>query len=487
MISVLVVGAGPTGLTLACELARRGVPVRIIERNPEFQTGSRGKYLQPRSLEVLDDLGVIGEILASGNQNLVFRHYVRDRLIREVDPRDGLEATPDVPYARGAFIPQWRVEEILRARLADLGVRVELGCELVDLTQTEDSVTATVVRDGGSERIEVGYLVGCDGGRSGIRKRLGVAFEGTTHERQVLLCGDVEVEGLEPDAWYRWFTDGRPLLLCPLPGTTAWQFQAAPRAAEHPTLRAFQRIVDERAGMPIRLRNPTWLSTYRVNVRMVDRLRVGRVLLAGDAAHVHPIAGGLGMNTGLQDAYNLGWKLATGLSELVDTYQEERLPIIAWTLGASTAAGEAITRAVGAGSGGVEAGVNSGSGQLGLHYRGSSLSRDLIDRTGRLAAGDRAPDAPLRTETGQTRLFDVLRGPRFTLLGFGAGTAGALAELAGRLNTFLVTGNRDAGAAYGIGPQQDTLVLVRPDGYVGLIAAGDDAGGVQDYLAAITR
>jgi flavin-dependent dehydrogenase len=349
-------------------------------------------------------------------------------------------------------------------------------------------VIATVVRDGGSERIEVDYLVGCDGGRSGIRKRLGVGFGGATHESQVLLCGDVEVDGLAPDAWYQWFTDGLPLLLCPLPGTTAWQFQAAPTDDRGPSLEIFQRIVDERTGMPIKLRDPTWLSTYRVNVRMVDRLRVGRVLLAGDAAHVHPIAGGLGMNTGIQDAYNLGWKLATGSSELVDTYQEERLPIVAWTLATSTASGQAAARGFRTGSGGVELVATADTRQLGLHYRGSSLCRDLIDRTDLLSAGDRAPDAPLRTvDGGPARLFDVFRGPGFTVLGFGAGCAGVLGELAARVNTCLVTENRDAYSAYDIGPHQDVRVLVRPDGYVGLTAAGPDAGGVLDYLAAVTR
>ena len=486
MISALVVGAGPTGLTLACDLARRGVRVRIIDRVPEFQIGSRGKALQPRSLEVLDDLGVIKEILDSGNSNLPFRHYVRDRLIREVDPRPGLHPTPDVPYPRGLFIPQWRVEEILRTRLAELGGRVELGTELVELSQTEQRVTAGVVKDGGSERIDVDYLVACDGGRSRTRKMLGVRFDGDTHTTQRLLCGDVEVDGLAPDAWHQWFTDGQAMLLCPLPGTNSWQFQATPIDDSAPSLLTFQRIVDARSGMAIRLRNPTWLSTYRVNVRMVDRLRVGRVFLAGDAAHVHPIAGGLGMNTGIQDAYNLGWKLAAGSDLLLDSYQEERLPIVAWTLKTSSAGSRAIAGGIRTGAGGVDLAVTDDSRQLGLHYRWSSLSRDLIDRTGLLSAGDRAPDAPLRTvKGGPGRLFDVFRGPRFTLLGFGEGCVGALGELAGRVNTCLVTENGDAYSAYGIGPHQDTLVLVRPDGYLGLTAAGHDAGGVLDYLAGV--
>ncbi len=460
---MLVVGAGPTGLTLACDLARRGVAVRIIDRLPEFPVGSRGKGLQPRSIEVFDDLGVAGEILASGNQKLLFRHYDRDRVLRDVVPWGEVQATPDVPYPATVLIPQWRVEQILRDRLAEFGVQVERGRELVEFSQTGSSVTATV--DG--ETVEVDYLVGCDGGKSGIRKSLGVSFEGVSHTTHVLLCGDVEVAGLSPDAWHQWLTGGM-VMLCPLPGTDSWQFQAVPIDDSPPSLETFQRIVDERTGMPIKLSNPTWLSTYRVNVRVADRLRAGRVFLAGDAAHVHPIAGGLGMNTGVQDAYNLGWKL--GSERLMDTYEEERLPIAEWTLRRSTQSSRAISEKSRTGSAGVEAGLTDDVRQLSLNYRWSSLSRNLVDRTDRLRAGDRAPDSVL--DNG-TRLFDLLRGPDFTLLGFGTTLR------TDRVRRYEVTG-KHAFEAYGI--ETDTLVLVRPDGYIALIAAGDDIGSVHAYL-----
>jgi 2-polyprenyl-6-methoxyphenol hydroxylase-like FAD-dependent oxidoreductase len=476
MTSVLVAGAGPTGLTLACDLARRGVAVRIIDKVPEFPRGSRGKGLSQRTLEVLDDLGVIDETLASGVTHLLFRKYRRTEVLSEVDPSADAVRTPDVPYPAPLMIPQWRVEEILRARLAEFGVTVELGAELVGFKQTDDSVVAEI-GDGGS--IEADYLVGCDGGRSGIRKALGVSFEGSTPDTQLMVIGDVEAEGLSRDCWHQWFAADGAIMLCPLPGTNQFQLQASPELDAEgqplpPTLERFQQTFDRVAGLPgVRFANPTWISTYRVNVRMVDRLRVGRVFLAGDAAHVHPIAGGLGMNTGIQDAYNLGWKLGLGSDRLLDTYNEERLPIAAWLLDFTSELLAVIMDAIKVPGAGLDAGRAPESGQLLLGYPWSRLSRSTMD--GPVQGGDRAPDAPCRdADSGApVRLFDVFRGPQFTLL-----------ELAGATVTAgdrrLLDDEGHARRAYG----DNRLVLVRPDGYVGLVAT--DHAAVLDYLRDLT-
>jgi 2-polyprenyl-6-methoxyphenol hydroxylase-like FAD-dependent oxidoreductase len=476
MTSVLVAGAGPTGLTLACDLARRGVAVRIIDKLPEFPRGSRGKGLSQRTLEVLDDLGVVDETLASGVTHLLFRKYRRSEVLSEVDPYAGAEPTPDVPYPVGLIIPQWRVEEILRARLAEFGVTVEPGAELVGFKQAGDSVVAEI---GAGGSIEADYLVGCDGGRSGIRKALGVSFEGSTPDTQLMVIGDVEADGLSRDCWHQWFAADGAIMLCPLPGTDKFQLQASPEMDAEgqplpPTLERFQQTFDRVAGLPgVRFANPTWLSTYRVNVRMVDRLRVGRVFLAGDAAHVHPIAGGLGMNTGIQDAYNLGWKLGLGSDRLLDTYNEERLPIAAWLLDFTSELLAVIMDAIKVPGGGLDAGRAPESGQLLLGYPWSRLSRSTVD--GPVQGGDRAPDAPCRdADSGEpVRLFDVFRGPRFTLL-----------ELAGATVTAgdrrLLDDEGHARRAYG----DNRLVLVRPDGYVGLVATDREA--VSDYLRDLT-
>jgi 2-polyprenyl-6-methoxyphenol hydroxylase-like FAD-dependent oxidoreductase len=498
---VLIAGAGPTGLTLACDLARRGTAVRVIDRAPEFPAGSRGKGLSPRTLEVLDDLGLIGPVLDSGTTHLPFRKYQGPTVFAETDPVAGLLPTPDVPYPVGVLIPQWRVEQLLRERLAGLGVTVERGTELRGFTSDDDGVTATV----GDARVRARYLAGCDGGRSTVRRALGLTLRGETPDVQLMAVGDVEADGLSRGGWHQWFAADGAIMLCPLPGTRAFQVQAsheldADGAPLEPTLERFQQTFDRVAGLPgVRLHSLTWRSTYRVNVRMVDRLRVGRVFLAGDAAHVHPIAGGLGMNSGMQDAYNLGWKLGCVLADqagpgLLDTYEEERLPIASWLLDITSKLLDTVLDAIREKGGGVDAGATTELSQLRLRYPWSRLSRHAVSRTAGPQPGDRAPDAPLRGTDGRpARLFDELRGPHFTLIGLGERTAPALAAVAaghdgaGLVRSCLIGpgGRADDGGhvtrAYGA----DALVLVRPDGYVGLVAGPDDAASVGEYLRAL--
>jgi 2-polyprenyl-6-methoxyphenol hydroxylase-like FAD-dependent oxidoreductase len=508
MTSVLIVGAGPTGLTLACDLARRGVAVRIIEKTPQFPRSSRAKGPNPRSLEVLEDLGVVDAVIASGTAPLAMRKYRGGQAIADADPYQGSRPTPGAPYDRPWLISQWRLEEILRDRLAEYGVSVELGTELVALAEEDTAVIATLA-DG--RRIETHYMVGCDGGRSAVRKLLGISFEGETAPEQVMVCGDVEIDGLDRDYWHQWFDEDGAVMLCPIPGTrSGWWFQAGPeRNAEgglvEPSRESFQRLFDRHARIPgIRLTEATLLSTYRVNVRMVDRYRTGRVFLAGDAAHVQPVAGGLGMNTGIQDAFNLGWKLAlvmTGQAGpgLLDTYEEERLPVAAWTLDTSSDRLRAVMEAIKKPGGGLDAVATPETTTLGLGYRWSSLSHERDARDGGLRAGDRAPDAPCRdAATGAPRrLFEVFAGPHFTLLGFGAATAEALRETTAKHGEAVRVCPVDAGPEGLLDPQgharsaygaaEDSLVLIRPDNYVALTAPAADTRAVLDYLDGLGR
>ncbi|QFZ19269.1 FAD-dependent monooxygenase [Saccharothrix syringae] len=497
-VPVLIAGAGPTGLTLAIDLARRGIPALIIDKDSKPSTASRGKAgIQPRSLEVFDDLGVVDEVVAAGTQRLPFRRFTRDRLVGEAIPYLHHAPTHDLPYRRLLFLPQSRVEQVLRDRLAALGGAVEAGVELVGFTRGADAVTATLSTPTGLRSVTADYLVGCDGGRSTVRKALDLPFRGHTETDRRLLVGDVEVDGLEPDAWYQWLDlDRGVVMLCPLSGTRSWQVQVTPpRDADGnergPSVEAFQAAVDHVTGMPIRLSNATWLSTTRVNVRMVDRMRVGRVLLAGDAAHVHPVLGALGANTGIQDAYNLGWKLARALRDgpdclALDSYERERLPVAEWTLKTSVASRDLVLAAMLAGTGGAEAGLTEETLQLGLGYRDGPLSAQLVE-AGAVRAGDRAPDSPCLDPAGRPlRLFDAQRGPHFTLFGFGPGSAAAVRAAADAgvadLRAHLVP---DHPPAYGL--TGDALVLVRPDGHVGLVGAPDDFAAVHDYLSGLSR
>jgi len=492
---VLIVGAGPTGLTLACDLARRHIAFRLIDAAHEPFRGSRGKGTQPRSLEVLDDLGVVDELLHDGRFHLPIRFYRADGGYEDTDLHAGRHPRPDVPYASSMLIPQWRIEKALRERMQARGGQVEYGVSLTTLEQDIDGVTATLTHaDGRTEQVRSAYLVGCDGGRSATRKLAGIAFDGETLEAHRMLVGDVSATALDRDHWHTWRKDGAGFLaLCPLPGTQQFQFQASvgPAMTEEPSLELFQRIVQERSGRSdIVLSDITWVSLWRANVRMVDRYRSGRLFLAGDAAHVHSPAGGQGMNTGIQDAYNLGWKLAAVLRGappgLLDTYEEERLPVARALLGLSSKLHNQTYQ-----SQRIATRRDEETLQLGINYRHASLSRDLRAEPAELQAGDRAPDATgLRDAQGEHRLFDFFRGPHVTLVAFGEGWGAMLEALRvhhGDALKIVTIGDKvkdvegHATAAYGV--QEDTLFVVRPDGYIGLVTRDRMAETIEQYLS----
>jgi 2-polyprenyl-6-methoxyphenol hydroxylase-like FAD-dependent oxidoreductase len=494
---VLIVGAGPTGLTLACDLARRGINLRIIDKSPVHFAGSRGKGLQPRTLELLDDLGLIDEILANGRFHLPFRGYDGATILGDKDIHEGRHPTPAVPYASSLIIPQFRVEEILRKRLAAWGIEVELATELIDIAQDDATVTATLLRDDLQHQVTAQYVVAADGGRSFLRKHLNVGFEGETWKDERMLVGDVRVDVLDRDHWHSWpkHKDGW-VALCPLPSTRSFQFQAQipPDEPDEPSIARFQQIIDERTGMPaIRLYDATWLSLYRANVRMVDRYRVGRIFLAGDAAHVHSPAGGQGMNTGMQDAYNFAWKLSAVLSgapaSLLDTYEEERLPIAAWLLGATTKLHRQILQS------NADLLRDDQFLQLKLNYRGASLSQGEPTHSSTLQPGDRAPDAPLLNHLGnEVRLFDLYRGPHFTLLQFPVNAEETSNEFGPNVHSYTILRQSNGPLRehqfiareehiwniYGIA--SGALFLIRPDGYIGFITNMGNASQVKDYL-----
>jgi 2-polyprenyl-6-methoxyphenol hydroxylase-like FAD-dependent oxidoreductase len=498
---VLIVGAGPTGLVLACELARRQVAFRLIDAMPQPTNASRGKGLQPRSLEVLDDLGVAERIVANGRFHLPMRFHDLDGSVKDHDPYEGYEPKPDAPYASPLLIPQWRIESILRERLTDLGGCVEFATSLDHLAQDEAGVTATVIRNGIAEVVQAKWMVGCDGGRSKTRHLLGVDFIGETLEMHRMFVADVKATGVDREHWHAWRSQEGFVALAPLPSTDSFQFQASldMDAPTEPTLPMLQQMLDARTGRnDIRLHEASWMSFWRANVRMVDRYRVDRTFLAGDAAHVHSPAGGQGMNTGIQDAYNLGWKLAAVIegadASLLDTYEEERLPVAAWVLGVSN---ELLAKVVQlkqiVGSRGPE------TLQLGIHYRGARLTEELRPNPGKIQAGDRAPDAPCLRMGDQThRLFDLLRGVHFTALAFGEGWNGVIADIQARygdtVKSFAICDSepgddlpslhdeaRHAVSGYDI--HNDTLIIIRPDGYIGFATEEKASGAVLHYLA----
>ncbi|MFC8382797.1 FAD-dependent monooxygenase [Nocardia sp. NPDC057272] len=412
---VLIAGAGPTGLTLALDLARRGVHVRLVDRADSPFQGSRGDGIQPRTLEVFDDLGVIDAVLAAGREVPVMRAYFAGTFVGERRMADPVEPTPDVPYPNTWVLGQSDTEAILRARLAELGVTVEFATALVDFTQDDAGVTATLQRGSTSETVRASYLVGADGGASTVRKRLGIAFEGSTDESIKMLLGDVRADSLDHEYGY-WFAAAadQPMTgfaLSPLPGARRFQFAAPLTDDRFPDLATLQDLADRHGPETgLVLSDLSWITVWRPNIRLAERFRDGRVFLAGDAAHVHPPTGGQGLNTGVQDAYNLGWKLAAALGgdpAPLHTYEPERRTVAARILGLST---ELLDKLVDGDEDAMHRGPETR--QLAITYRSPADDGPLV-------AGDRAPDATLHDETGRPiRLFDVFRGPHATLLRF---------------------------------------------------------------------
>jgi 2-polyprenyl-6-methoxyphenol hydroxylase-like FAD-dependent oxidoreductase len=464
---VLIAGAGPTGLTLAIELARRGVGVRIVDRDARPFTGSRGDGLQPRTLEVFADLGILDRVLADGMLPATIRAHFDGAFAGEHRMAEVEQPTPDVPYPNAWILPQYRTEELLAERLAELGVTVERGTELSGFTQDAEGVTAIV--DG--REVRARYLVGADGGSSVVRRALGIPFPGTTDETIRMLLGDVHADELDHDFGHWWAPASDPaagVVLTPLPGGTAFQFGCPmPAGTENPatSLEHLQRVLDERGGR-VRLHDLTWSTVWRPNIRLADRFRDGHVFLAGDAAHVHPPTGGQGLNTGVQDAYNLGWKLAAALggepAGLLDTYEAERRAVAADVLGLATRIMDAYR------DGDPEAHRRGAdTKQLGINYRGGPLALDRRDTPGRLHAGDRAPDAPVLGADGlPTRLFELSAGTGWTLVAFGEATVDGARTL--RAGESFVDNEGHARAGY-----DAAFALVRPDGYVAVVA--DDA------------
>ncbi|MBC9717151.1 FAD-dependent monooxygenase [Streptomyces sp. TRM66268-LWL] len=444
MLDVLIVGAGPTGLALAVDLVRRGVEARVAEKAQGLFPGSRGKGLQPRTLEVFHDLGVLDEVLAAGGPapvGMVWDDGVRQGE-HDMFAGETVESTPAEPYAgRPCMLPQWRTQEILLARLRELGGDVAFGREVSGLAQDADGVRATF-EDGSTIRAR--YAVAADGGRSTVRRLLGIGMTGEELDPAPTLVADVRIPELDRDNWH--FFPASPdglLALCPLPGTADFQLMA-PFKEGTPDISpdGVRKLIAARTHLPAEaVTEVRWSSDFRPRAALADRFRVGRVFLAGDAAHVHSPAGGQGLNTSVQDAYNLGWKLGGVLSgrapeALLDTYEEERRPVAAEMLGLSTR----VHRG--------EQSRGRATQQLGLGYRESSLS---VGVAGALRAGDRAPDGVV----DGVRLFDLFRGPHFTLLAVGV-------ELPDVEGEDLRTARISAYEAYGEG-----CFLIRPDGYVG--------------------
>jgi 2-polyprenyl-6-methoxyphenol hydroxylase-like FAD-dependent oxidoreductase len=483
---ILICGAGAAGLTLGIDLARRGASFRLIEKRATPFDGSRGKGVQPRSQEVFEDLGILDRLMATGGLYPPQRRYPADGNFTDVLMTDDANPTPAEPYHWALMVPQFLTEAVMRDRLAELGAAVEFGCELTGFTQDFNGVTAYLSGPAGQETVRVRYLVGADGGRSFVRHALDIGFPGKTLGVRVI-GADVAVTGLNREVWHGW-NEGdmdRQIGLGPLPGTDLFQFQAPiPLEGDADlSVKGLNAMLAQRSGRDdIRITAVHWASAFSMSARLADRYRDGRVFLCGDAAHVHPPTGGQGLNTSVQDAYNLGWKLAATLAGASDavlaSYEAERRPIAADVLGLSTRLLDDARR--GEDKRGREV------HQLDLNYRGGALALDT--RGGALAAGDRAPDAPLTGAAGQpVRLFELFKGPHWTLLlGSDAHVPAARKGLSiHRVGGDILDTAGHLADAYALGPGE--AILIRPDGYIGAVLTAGGAAALEGYLAGVGR
>jgi 3-(3-hydroxy-phenyl)propionate hydroxylase len=434
---VLIVGAGPTGLAAAMSLARAHIPVRLIDKAPQPNPYSRAIGIQARTLELLEQHRLVEPFLELGHRARVANLFSNGMRLAQLD-FDPLHTR--YPYL--LFLDQSVTERLLTEHLATLGVKVERGIELMAFMQGSASIQTTLRRaDGRTEAMRPSYLIAADGAHSSIRHRLGLNFEGKTFE-QTFLLADLHAETDWPDDEFHIFASGDGLVaLFPMGhGRHRLIADHAPEPpldpAPEPSLEQCKALIARRVRERVDVSDLAWSSYFHVNSRMVDRLRVGRIFLAGDAAHVHSPAGAQGMNTGIQEALNLGWKLARVIGgaapdRLLDTYHVERHPIerdVLRQTGFITQMAEAghgplkllreRVMPVLAALGPLRDAARATISELSIQYRRSPLTLERV-LDGGPRAGERAPDAlvhvvdgPLGRAPGVGCIFD-LHDPAF--------------------------------------------------------------------------
>lgn len=505
IIDVLIVGAGPTGTALAIDLVRRGLTIRIIDKASASFDGSRAKGVQPRTLEVLQDLGALEDVLKGGSDYPLLGIHLGSVVVPWRMMSRG-KRTSDVPFPNTLLVPQFRTDAALHACLKNLGQEVEFGKQLSDLIQADDSVTATLLVEGSAEVVTARYMVGADGGSSAVRQKLGIKFSGSTHEEDRMIIVDAVTTGLSRERWHIWpGRSGQFIAACPLPNSDLfqWMIRLAPDEQPELNLEAVNRRIQKRIrNSKVILHGIRWKSVFRPNIRLAEKYRVGRTFLAGDSAHVHTPAGAQGLNTGIQDAYNLGWKLAqviAGADErLLDSYEAERQPIAASVLALSSRKYDGISKLD-------PSSIRRGKDetQLALSYQGGPLACEGADSTATLCVGDRAPDATLETVDGKSlRLFDTFTGPHFVAIAYGDIAAQELDDLVwpatgAALKRVAINAANSHGVDYALkdtrrtfrrayGLSDDTLLLIRPDGYIGHIAESNFRATTENAVSRLT-
>ena len=531
-VDVMVVGAGPVGLFLAGELIGHGARVRVIDSAAGPTTLSKAVGVHARTMEIFQDIGVADKALAEGlkmhganvySEGKRIAHLVMDEL--------------DSPFPFVLTLEQSRTERILQDRLTDLGGAVERNTTMTGFAQDEDGVTVTfTTADGATATQRARWLVGTDGAHSTTRHTLGLDFEGDALPQNMLLA-DVRLAWNYPDDELTVSIGDEGLVfVAPLKSGRARVIAEVADEVETVTLAMVQDVIDTRVAGGGTVSDPVWLTTFRISERQVPHYRDGRVFLAGDAAHIHSPAGGQGMNTGIQDAYNLAWKLGLAArgkasAALLESYNDERHPVGHAVLRGTGIATRVITlrnplarhlrdrlASLLTSMEVVQERMRNQASQLGVGYRDSPIVGEYRAEVpgGRAfnrgpGPGERAPDGALDDPQGGTglTLFELMRGPAHDALFFAglaptpgdedrrsASLEAILAAFGGDARPILIVApdnplpetwhgilviDADGSLHRRYGAERACLYLVRPDGYIGFRSQPPDGGAVADY------
>ncbi len=531
---ILVVGGGPTGLSLAAQLRALGAPFRIIDRSTDRAHESRALAVQARTLELLDGIGVADSLIACGRPGVRLVFHLDGRRVAATTLAES--GATDTRYPFILFVSQAETERILVQHLSDHGATVERGVELIGLEARDRFVDCRLRHaDGHDEQLRASYVVGCDGSHSAVRAGAGFSFHGGSY-RESFMLGDVEADGpLEPGAVHSFAGNGIAMFF-PLGSGVSWRVIAMDTGAlgaedgttqdVSPTsplaLEDLQRAVAGPTGGSVVVRDPVWLSRFRLHHRQVDHYRRNRVFLAGDAAHIHSPVGAQGMNTGIQDARNLGWKLAfvvrgMASNDLLESYEAERWPVGRRLLRYTDRVFSTFTGAVGPGrlaswarsavaprvlprlleSRWLRRAAFRFVSELDIRYRHGPLAMEGHPRLRRgPRAGDRLPDATVIVNGRPTTLQRAVVGPCVSLLLCGtrvewdAARLERLTELLpGLLRVFRISSAELPGVVVCdqalldlLGVPDAAQYLIRPDGYIAFRTRGTHLEPVTRFL-----
>jgi 2-polyprenyl-6-methoxyphenol hydroxylase-like FAD-dependent oxidoreductase len=493
---ILIVGAGPVGLVLAIDLMRRGVPVRIIDSLAAPTTESRAIVIHARTLDQLEAVGVVEGLIAAGVKTSGVQLHADGKRIARV-PLDTVASRHPFTLTTA----QTETERVLAERLGQLGGKVERGVTLIGLEQDEAAVRASVRHgDNGEERITTPWLIGTDGAHSGVRQATGQKLEGT-FQGESFLMGDVDADfDYDRGSFHIFLSPSQPAaLLFPMAGRRARLFADIPEGTDvdrKPSAEWLREALAAR-GAHLKIEAPHWVTRFQIHHGQVLRYRIGRVFLAGDAAHVHSPAGGQGMNTGMQDALNLSWKLALAYrgrasDVLLDSYHDERHPVAAHAITFT----DKLTKVGTLGSGLLREMRNQAMKyalmlpvsqhaianeieEQNVNYRASPI---VAGTDGHAQGGDFLRDVPELAVTGVLQSADVAEAVRHVGIVVPK-PDGALPSFDLPAGIEVVTGDdvtREVGKQVGL-TRTGGFVAVRPDGYIGLIATATEADAARRY------